>query len=195
MINLFGYPVLVTKMPNHEIIKSAFEPFFDDDVFDLTSSWDCNCTSTFEKNDNNLPWNFFFANVNNILNEYLDALSFDEQQKQNIKGYAWANRYKINQHQEIHNHSANNNFVSCAYMLQLPKNSGSFSFYKSNYNIFPTHLLNSFTNHTILNQRAEPNVNEGDIIIFPSSLDHYVTYHKSNDLRISISCNFSLDQC
>jgi ectoine hydroxylase-related dioxygenase (phytanoyl-CoA dioxygenase family) len=33
---------------------------------------------------------------------------------------------------------------------------------------------------------------DGDIVFFPSSLEHYVTYNKTDKIRASISANFGI---
>ena len=37
-----------------------------------------------------------------------------------------------------------------------------------------------------------PDLNEGDLLIFPSSLTHHVTLHKIDDERITVSGNVGL---
>jgi hypothetical protein len=105
-------------------------------------------------------------------------------------GYAWTNRYTKGQHQEIHSHAGDNNLISCAYMLKLPENSGEFAFYNSAASQFPVEQLKHFDAASVFGKRITPILNEGDVIFFPSSLDHYVTYHKGDEVRSSISANF-----
>jgi ectoine hydroxylase-related dioxygenase (phytanoyl-CoA dioxygenase family) len=48
-------------------------------------------------------------------------------------------------------------------------------------------------NHLQYNNRITPPLDEGDIIFFPSTLEHYVTGNKTNNHRATISANFILE--
>jgi ectoine hydroxylase-related dioxygenase (phytanoyl-CoA dioxygenase family) len=38
--------------------------------------------------------------------------------------------------------------------------------------------------------RYTPNLQEGDIVLFPSTLEHYVTHNNTDTIRSTISANF-----
>lgn len=189
---IFGAPILKSRLPNHDQIKSAFSDYINNDsVFKVSSTWDCNCTTTFDNDKNmQLPWEIFFENVKPVLHDYIVGLNVKEEFKNELYATAWANKYKKGQHQEVHAHGSAVNFISCAYMLTLPENSGAFNFYNSSGEFFPVHMSKVFHMPTLHGKRLTPVLEEGDIIFFPSSLDHYVTHHKTDEIRASISANF-----
>jgi uncharacterized protein (TIGR02466 family) len=194
---IFGAPILKLQMPNHDVIKSEFSSFLiDEENFsDASEIWDCTCGTTHgnEENNNKLPWNTFFQNINPLIKQYAQEIGFSTE-KYELFGYAWANRYTNGQHQEIHAHEGDNNIISCAYMLDLPDNDvdcGQFLFYNSSARSFPADFMYMFETHEHL-KRYNPMLKDGDIIFFPSSLEHYVTYNKTDKIRASISANFGV---
>jgi hypothetical protein len=193
---IFGTPVYKTKMPNHEEIVEGFMPFIENkENFDISTFWDCECRTTIQNDDKNekFPWQLFFENVYKEVDNYSDAIGLSEWGKDNMYAQAWINRYDEGQYQEVHSHGGGNLLISCAYMLKLPEESAKFSFYKSNYEEFPVHLAQAFTGTPpYFGRRVTPPLEEGDIIFFPSSLDHYVSTHKSSQLRSTISANFGV---
>ena len=198
MINtIFGIPILKIEMPNHAAIKEQFLPFLEDaDNFATSEQWDCMCGTTHcisEKNDR-FPWDGFYENVQGVLVQYLSELGVKPELFENLHGYAWANRYVQNEHQEIHSHTSSKNLVSCAYMLELSEeeHTGQFMFYNSSNAYFPSDIMNE-THLQFDGKRHNPFLKEGDIIFFPSSLDHYVTYNKAGIRRATISANFGIN--
>ena len=194
---IYGTPILKVKMPNHEEILENFLPFIEDENnFDFSTSWDCNCGTTINNLEKNeiFPWHLFFENIGPILDEYSSKIGLSNEAKIKMSGHAWANTYTKDQFQEVHQHQNKNILISCAYMLKLPKDSAEFSFYHSNYNVFPAHLNYYFDDHSPFSgSTIKPPLDEGDIIFFPSSTSHYVSSHNSTELRASISANFNIN--
>ena len=96
----------------------------------------------------------------------------------------WAHIHKKYESTNMHNHVNVDFFgisaesqadVSGVYYVQIPKDSGKFQF-KYNINQYQTRSY-----------WVEPVV--GNFLIFPSTLNHYVTKNLSDDLRVSISFN------
>lgn len=183
-------------MPYHEKILKGFLPFIENkDNFDLPKTWNCDCKTTIDNQEKNskFPWDLFFEEVYGVLGKYASSIGLCNDNINRFRGHAWINRYDTNEFQEIHHHKDKNNLISCAYMLKLPKDSAEFSFYQSNYDVFPTHLKHLFNeNKLFLSDTMKPILTEGDIIFFPSSATHYVNSHKSSKLRASISANFEI---
>ena len=196
---IFGYPVLKLEIPNHKDIKGQFKPFIEkEESFDNASDWDCNCKTTYmlDAKNQNLPWDTFFKNLKPVFNQYLQAIGVTKQHSSAFNAYAWANRYDKGNHQEIHAHYSNGCLISCAYMLDLPsRDAGEFIFYNSAYVPFERQLMNVFHDNarSTYNKRYNPLVNEGEIIFFPSSLEHYVTWNRTDNIRSSISANFTVN--
>ena len=198
--SIFGAPILKCEMPGHNEIKEQFSSFIKDSTaFQHSSSnWECDCETTHNSGEENnqLPWDIFYKNVQAPLQAYLNYLGMAPDDLKNLSGHAWANKYSQHQHQDIHSHGSGNNLVSCAYVLDLPDNDpdcGQFMFYNSALNWFPTHITERFYGTGNNGKLFNPLMQEGDIVFFPSNLDHYVTYNRTEKLRVSISANFALD--
>mgnify|MGYP006178119645 CR=1 FL=1 len=192
---IFGIPILVMPMPNHKLIKEKFLPLLkDSNNFSESKSWDCNCSTTMLDEDKNakFPWDIFFQNVFLGVKQYMDEAEFDKGIFKRVSGTAWANRYIKNQHQEVHAHEGDGNVISCAYMLDLPnvEGIGEFCFYNSTHSYFPPEMLLDTTGTS--GKRYNPSLKDGDIVFFPSKLDHYVTYNKTDKIRATISANFAV---
>ena len=145
-----------------------------------------------EEKNGKFPWDLFFESVKVGVKQYSKHCGFVDSALENIFGFAWVNRYSRNQHQEIHAHEGNGNLISCAYILEQPKdeNTGEFVFYNSAATFFPAEMLEPVGD--CFGKRFDPMLSEGDIVFFPSKLDHYVTYNKTDLRRATISANFGV---
>jgi hypothetical protein len=76
---------------------------------------------------------------------------------------------------KIHNHGSPFN-MSAVYYVSVPQNSGKF--------VFQFKINDSIDNRMFINPI------ESYYILFPSSINHFVTRNNSDDLRISLSFNF-----
>lgn len=195
MLNhIFSTPIFCASLPEHDAIKSAFMPhLINDSTFEQSKTWDCDCDTTHNNLESNgqFPWELFYTNMRPMLEQFLTELGIIKQYS--VSSSAWVNRYRRGQHQEIHAHSDGKNVISCAYMLHTPQDTGQFIFYKSGQDFFQRTLLNHMPLNGLYGNRHNPLLKEGDIIFFPSNLDHYVTYNTVDDqFRSTISANFSL---
>ena len=103
---------------------------------------------------------------------------------------AWLNKYERGDSQEVHTHiGADNCTFSCSYFAQYALNDARFLFYDPD----QTKHLGDFTKHYdgVVNTWF-PDVQEGDIIIFPSWIHHQVEPHRSDTTRITVSANFKI---
>jgi len=108
----------------------------------------------------------------------------------------WYNYYVKHSNQEIHSHiKLTGNYFplfSGVHFLKLNKDHSRLSFYNPNQlsilyndsNFFKNNIKSSFS--CII---FEPDIKQGDIIIFPSFLEHAVFPQKIDDPRITISFN------
>jgi ectoine hydroxylase-related dioxygenase (phytanoyl-CoA dioxygenase family) len=80
-------------------------------------------------------------------------------------------------------------------MLKLPPDSGRFVFYRNTYDFFHSSSLPSCSSEPFrYNNRITPPLREGDIVFFPSVLEHYVTVNESDETRATISANFTIKE-
>lgn len=191
METIFGIPILRMPLPNHESVKKIFEKYLEDDnYFSESLNWQCNVETTFQKNNNfDLPWDLFIESSTTALRDYLNIFPIDN--PFTIKVYAWLNRYSKGQYQEVHNHAGDGAAISCAYMLELPQDSADFVFYQAGNDFWHFNPIKKICNSGFpFNNRFTPELDEGDIIFFPSYIDHYVSHNKSDLRRSTISANF-----
>ena len=98
----------------------------------------------------------------------------------------WINIYGNGDHQETHEHIGAKSIISFSYVMKQPENGGRFEFLNPNRNLLKaSDKDNVITGHESVSMDAR----EGDIIIFPSWLEHRVTHNNSNEKRMSISGN------
>ena len=97
---------------------------------------------------------------------------------------SWINYTETNQFHHKHSHS--NSYVSGVFYIDADEEVDKIKFYKRSH---PQIMLNP-TKYNIFNAKSwwYP-VNTGDIILFPSSLEHAVERKKGTNTRISLSFN------
>ena len=101
----------------------------------------------------------------------------------------WAIINKKNSYNVKHNHQ--NCYLSSAYYIKKPENSGDITFYdpkESKTYRFPE--VEKHTNYSAESVTIKPE--EGDLLIFPSYLYHDVGVNLSDEERIVVSFNFDI---
>jgi len=155
------------------------------DLCILTDEWDC-LVKTSRSVD--YDWNEFLSKIE----PFISQLPFKK--SINLKfEVPWMNVYEKGGYQEAHHHMSGNNILSYCYFSNLPENSGKFLFLNDQYRNYCYNGLIEYLNpddHVV--EWAPLNVEEGDLIVFPSFLIHQSTYHKSKEQRVTISGNVSL---
>ena len=116
----------------------------------------------------------------NILSDEIEVFEKDIQ----IKFFStevWFQKYETNMNHAVHTHGPTGFSSIC------------FIEYDSNFHK-PTTFISPFGNYiTGELERYEPDVEEGDIIFFPSNLLHYAPSNLSNETRIIMSFNLKID--
>lgn len=88
-------------------------------------------------------------------------------------------------------HSHPNSILSGVVYINTPPNCGDIAFYKNHSNIFPEALTVEYLQWNSLNSKAWAySPSEGDILIFPSHLEHSMNVNTSNSDRYSVAFNF-----
>ena len=176
------------EVENHQQLKDKLLSELTDDKLSQPKEWNCSVQSSFET-DNNFSWDYFYECIKPNL------LDMHQQLKGNplhqfTMTEAWLNKYGRGDSQEVHTHiGADNCTFSCSYFAQYALNDARFLFYDPD----QTKHLGEFTKHYsgVVNTWF-PDVQEGDIIIFPSWLHHQVEPHRSDTTRITVSANFKV---
>ena len=176
------------EVEKHQELKDKLLSELTDDKLSQPKEWNCSVQSSFET-DNNFSWDYFYEFIKPNL------LDMHQQLKGNplhqfTMTEAWLNKYGRGDSQEVHTHiGADNCTFSCSYFAQYALNDARFLFYDPD----QTKHLGDFTKHYdgVVNTWF-PDVQEGDIIIFPSWIHHQVEPHRSDTTRITVSANFKI---
>lgn len=103
---------------------------------------------------------------------------------------SWVNKHEPNDWAQEHDHV--NSLISGVYYIECPMNSGNIVFHKdkSFTNLFPRTLAFEYSEWVPWNCEAwSITPNEGDIILFPSTITHSVLANQSYSPRYSLAFN------
>lgn len=113
----------------------------------------------------------------------------------------WYNTYSKNQYQEWHDHSGGDSDFSAIHFLKYDEDEHIPTIFRNPTNrskvyssIKNKKRLQSINNNynSIYSDIFYPNIKEGDLLIFPSWLEHTVPPNKSKNLRITVAFNIEL---
>ena len=192
---LFPSPVFQYKIDKFTKINSELENY----IFNLKKK-----DEKGQKKSNVGGWHSPFFDLENdstpkkfvkIIQEFLEKVITNEMGWKYVANKVkiiamWSIINKKNSFNIKHNHP--NSYLSAAYYVKVPKNSGNISFYdpKEQKNIrFPK--TKKFTEISAVVSSMEPE--EGDLLLFPSYLYHSVSENLSDNDRIIISFNIDIE--
>jgi uncharacterized protein (TIGR02466 family) len=153
----------------------------------MSSDWQCETFNTLF--DYNLLDDEFFDDFHKKITEKVGIFL------QNFgpsKGYkpvcktSWFNVAFPGQNQEFHIHA--NSHISAVYYVKAPKNSGDIIFDSPMKTMFPLPYKDYSETRLFRTPVA------GDVVMFKSNVSHMVATNKSDDVRISISMNFTVEK-
>tara|TARA_A200000159_G_scaffold2436_1_gene2595 strand:- start:1573 stop:2154 length:582 start_codon:yes stop_codon:yes gene_type:complete len=176
------------EVENHQQLKDKLLSELTVDKLSQPKEWNCSVQSSFET-DNNFSWDYFYECIKPNLLDMHQQLKGNPLHQFNMTE-AWLNKYERGDSQEVHTHiGADNTTFSCSYFAQYAPNDARFLFYDPD----QTKHLGEFSKHYggVVNTWF-PDVQEGDIIIFPSWIHHQVEPHRSDTTRITVSANFKV---
>ena len=176
------------EVENHQQLKDKLLSELTDDKLSQPKEWNCSVQSSFET-DNNFSWDYFYECIKPNLIDMHQQLNGNPLHQFKMTE-AWLNKYERGDSQEVHTHiGADNTTFSCSYFAQYALNDARFLFYDPD----QTKHLGEFSKHYggVVNTWF-PDVQEGDIIIFPSWIHHQVEPHRSDTTRITVSANFKV---
>ena len=177
------------EVEKHQQLKDKLLSELTDDKLSQPKEWNCSVQSSFET-DNNFSWDYFYECIQPNLLDMHQQLNGNPHTNSIVMTEAWLNKYERGDSQEVHTHiGADNTTFSCSYFAQYAPNDARFLFYDPD----QTKHLGEFSKHYggVVNTWF-PDVQEGDIIIFPSWIHHQVEPHRSDTTRITVSANFKV---
>ena len=176
------------EVEKHQQLKDKLLSELTVDKLSQPKEWNCSVQSSFET-DNNFSWDYFYECIKPNLIDMHQQLNGNPLHQFKMTE-AWLNKYERGDSQEVHTHiGADNTTFSCSYFAQYALNDARFLFYDPD----QTKHLGEFSKHYggVVNTWF-PDVQEGDIIIFPSWIHHQVEPHRSDTTRITVSANFKV---
>ena len=209
---VFGDYIWKSKLDNNfvEEYKNEFNSRIIDNNSIITDSWsNCNVRSSFFNNE--LVLNCLSVDFNGIFSKkILDEMKFffteleklDENRNridvELIISKIWYNKYNYGDFQEIHDHSGQGDgirsFYSFVYIFKSTNKDcdAQLVFDNPRGNFFRNMAISEIVKIYNYDTKYIPELNEGELIIFPSHMKHYVSCHKNkDDNRITISGNIS----
>jgi hypothetical protein len=172
------------KAPNHNELKAVLLPMIKERlaVTKDQNKWICDVNTEFFSKDNDISKyiNLIVGNIYPVLDNFFEELSFLTVPKQSKVAEIWYNHYNSGHYQEVHTHSGQMD-ISGIYLLSLEE-------------VNKTVFYSYPTTNTKLYGAAKKLVEatEGDIILFPSHLSHYVLpcEKERTSIAFNIKCDF-----
>ena len=176
------------EVENHQQLKDKLLSELTDDKLSQPKEWNCSVQSSFET-DNNFSWDYFYECIKPNLIDMHQQLNGNPLHQFKMTE-AWLNKYERGDSQEVHTHIGGDDCTfSLAYFAQYAENDAKFIFYDPD----QTKHLGNYSKHYSTVNTWFPDVQEGDIIIFPSWLHHQVDVQRSDTTRITVSANFKVN--
>jgi hypothetical protein len=208
--NIYGDYICISRLDD-EFIEEYKKEFFskiegNNKGTITTKSWrDCSVKSSyfnepFINNCSSIDSNMVFSKrVSEEMERFFIKLNEEQNTLINIPVHIskiWYNEYNYNDFQESHCHSGRLCFYSFVYILKCKDiNVDSKLVFENPRSSHLKSIIIGEQMNSIDNYKDEyvPNLSEGDLIIFPSHMKHYVRIHKNkNDSRITISGNINM---
>lgn len=183
------FPTLISSeyiytIDEKPLIKRAYEI---EKKYPVNSKWNCETYTSINLFDLQID-DIFKPLIKIIKNKVLDfAKVYGIENCKIHKTESWINISKKGNYQEYHTHALSH--FSAVFYLLTPKNCGDIVFQKGD-NMFPLPFPNepNAYNLTTSIYKAE----QFNLLIFPSDLRHMVRTNMSDNDRISIALNFTL---
>jgi len=195
---IYGFPIYITKVSNKEIIYKEIK---DTVKLGYLSNWNANCltSSTTDKSGfrSKIVTDEFTKHMKILiskLNIDIDpTLSLPETRSTDDNDLdMWVNEYRKGHDQETHIHTKNYEdeaepFYSFAYFAKYdPVKDAKFIFV----NPSPPTPCKKLEKLPCYKREIIMDVEEGDLLFFPSLLPHRVSTHTNTEPRVTISGNF-----
>lgn len=176
-LDLFPVRIYKFKLESHKEIKEKYLDkiieSYDSKLYNIPSGWETNRIHTsFDQEQiiKDLPLEYY---------KIFDKI-FDHPWKGTFS--CWHNVIKNGEYQETHHH--------------LPAYYSAIHFLKFDHfeHLSPVFYdPNRLVNHQYTSQKFSPEIEEGDVIIFPSYLEHFVPGKNYKTHRVTVSFNLTLD--
>jgi len=194
MFNMF-FPEFFYKvqMPEHEVLQREYLNLAQQTKLIVPEKWDCNLLVSKDVLNNN-SFTSIIDKVTLVVKDMLSTMGKTELIQITFPSNAiWINVYNKGHYQEYHTHASRLNNFSFVYFVKYNKvTDGKFTFWNDKFELLSGTGISDVLDLIALSNTQEgrmDNIEEGDIIIFPSHLKHKVTKHQGNNPRITVAGN------
>jgi len=186
----FPTPMAKFKISNNDELKEMYldriVQSYENEEYKIPEGWFTKsiCTSHALLND------FQEQIIRPIPEVYMECLNECIAEEWTGDVYLWHNVIKNGEYQEVHNHLPS--FLSAIHFLQFDKNEHDLPVFldPGRGAKYPRHTLGTYLGSK---PHFLPDVEEGDIIVFPSYLDHFISGGKYDRHRVTVSFNLILN--
>ena len=187
--NLFGIPIYINKI---ELKKEDIEYLTNQEFERINENNGYVTKNKYVLNDS------FLTNIKKEILNHLNKFMYENLKVNKNFTFkmlnSWSTKHLKNDFSQIHLH--NNCVISGVLYLKVNKNSGNLLFHKNNYwrNIFQKSIDVSFDEYNEINGDywyITPTI--GNIILFPSFLEHSTTKNESDEERFCCAFNFHVE--
>jgi len=189
---IFPTPVWTAIVPNYELINEKIYNYIKAlRSLDLKGKKVSNLIGWHSQNFNlkDAEPKSFIKSISPVLNESLTDMGWDLLKNELKITGMWTIINPTNASNARHIHS--NNFISSAYYVKAPKDSGDIVFYDPrSANVIRSPIISSLNKLNSTTFTVTPK--EGLLVLFPSYLHHSVNINKSDKERVVISFNINL---
>lgn len=193
------------KLEGHEQIKDAYVPLMLENYEAAPlASGDWNVHTSYNNEEslkNYIDWNIAFPYYQHHINNFLEKYLGEGDHHWEVCGGIWYTAYGAGQTANIHEHIPDN--FSIIHFIKFNPNEhwpvtfinpqGATTKYILDVNP-PLYNKIDFnnSNQSLFHPRFTPHVEEGDLVIFPSHLEHMVPKTDSEEIRITIAFNIRM---
>jgi hypothetical protein len=141
-----------------------------------------------------IHWPYIYNRYTDDVKSILSEIGYNMKQPWDIKLKGWYNFTTNNSEEWMHDHmgGATNINYAFTHFVHIDDEDDGTIFFNPNYKMIragmPTKNIN-YLPDSMFNDRYQVKVEEGDIVLFPSWLDHTAPKHTSNNLRIVNAVN------
>ena len=174
-----------------EPVRSILGSHFNNEGnFSIPQDWNCKVRTSWGKH---LPDDPMWLDFLEVLRPAFDQFINEVGAKQDINIIPrnfWANKYNAGEFQEAHDHCAPNSNIGFVYFYEINEcDDCGFKFYNTEHAPIKLQGIDEVLG-TPDTQITEPDIKQGDLIMFPAHYLHLVSPHKGTKTRMTVSANF-----